>query len=405
MLTITVHRIENGHGLQKAPRENIVANSGSDTTAIETQDVATNSSLRLPLLLAAPVVLLLGSGYMWLTSGRYESTDNAEMQTGLVGIAADVSGKVVEVDVTENQLVKKGDVLFRIDPATARAGADAAEAELASATAGGGAARADYQQSLSEASAAQARLAFATGEAARQKQLVDQGISSKSQYDQAATAVQTARDTLAAAQARAQSKKAELAGSLSGPVDNLPAVRRAAAALESARIALANTVVRAPRDGVVTKVNQLQLGSYVSASRPVFMLAGTKFWVEANFKENQLEHMRVGQPATITIDAYSGTKLTGHVASFSPGTGNSFSLLPAENATGNWVKVVQRLPVEIAVDAVPAGLPLHAGLSAEVEVDTGPRHHLFGGGDDSPPASAPPASVMPPPPAGSAASR
>ena len=375
--------------------------SASDTppsaATLSSDEVPQNSRLRLPLLLAAPVVLVLGGTYVWFTGGRYESTDNAEMQTGLVGIAADVSGKVVEVDVTENQVVKQGDVLFRIDPATARAAADSAEAELASATAGGGSARADYQQALSEASAAQARLSFASGEAARQKQLVDQGISSKSQYDQAVTAVQTARDALAAAQAKAESKKAELAGSLSGPVDNLPAVRRAAAALESARIALANTVVRAPRDGVVTKVNQLQLGSYVTASRPVFMLAGTKFWVEANFKENQLEHMRVGQSATITIDAYPDVKLTGHVASFSPGTGNSFSLLPAENATGNWVKVVQRLPVQIAVDSVPAGLPLHAGLSSVVEVDTGPRHQLFGSGDDA----APPASG----PAGSAGSR
>ena len=373
--------------------------SASETPLSTASDdeVPQNSRLRLPLLLVAPVVLVLGGSYVWFTGGRYQSTDNAEMQTGLVGIAADVSGKVVEVDVTENQTVKQGDVLFRIDPATARAAADSAEAELASATAGGGSARADYQQALSEASAAQARLSFASGEAARQKQLVDQGISSKSQYDQAVTAVQTARDALAAAQAKAESKKAELAGSLSGPVDNLPAVRRAAAALESARIALANTVVRAPRDGVVTKVNQLQLGSYVTASRPVFMLAGTKFWVEANFKENQLEHMRVGQSATITIDAYPDVKLTGHVASFSPGTGNSFSLLPAENATGYWVKVVQRLPVQIAVDSVPAGLPLHAGLSSVVEVDTGPRHQLFGSGDDA----APPASG----PAGSAGSR
>ena len=373
--------------------------SASETPLSTASDdeVPQNSRLRLPLLLVAPVVLVLGGSYVWFTGGRYQSTDNAEMQTGLVGIAADVSGKVVEVDVTENQTVKQGDVLFRIDPATARAAADSAEAELASATAGGGSARADYQQALSEASAAQARLSFASGEAARQKQLVDQGISSKSQYDQAVTAVQTARDALAAAQAKAESKKAELAGSLSGPVDNLPAVRRAAAALESARIALANTVVRAPRDGVVTKVNQLQLGSYVTASRPVFMLAGTKFWVEANFKENQLEHMRVGQSATITIDAYPDVKLTGHVASFSPGTGNSFSLLPAENATGNWVKVVQRLPVQIAVDSVPAGLPLHAGLSSVVEVDTGPRHQLFGSGDDA----ASPASG----PAGSAGSR
>ena len=362
-----------------------MTNSASD--APQSADEAKDSRLRTPLLLAAPVVLVLGSIFYYFTSGRYESTDNAELTTGLVGVAADVSGKVVEIDVTENQLVKQGDILFRIDPATARANADSADAQLASARAAGEASRADYQQSLSEVAAAQARLTFAQSEVARQKQLVDQGISSKSQYDEAVTNVATARDALTAAQAKSESKKAALAGSLSGPVDALPAVRQAAAALESAQLNLGYTVVRAPRDGVVTKVNELQLGSYVTASRPVFVLAGTKFWVEANFKESQLEHMRVGQKATISIDAFPDVKLTGHVSSFSPGTGNSFSILPAENATGNWVKVVQRLPVEIAVDEVPAGLPLHAGLSSEVEVDTGARHHLFGNGDESvPPA-------------------
>jgi membrane fusion protein (multidrug efflux system) len=150
--------------------------------------------------------------------------------------------------------------------------------------------------------------------------------------------------------------------------------------LQAARIALDRTVVRAPSDGVVTKVNQLQPGSYVTASRPVFTLAGTRFWVEANFKEGQLRYMRIGQPATVRIDAYSDVTIKGRVASFSPGTGNAFSLLPAENATGNWVKVTQRLPVEIELVDLPEGLPLHAGLSAEVEVDTGHRRSLFGGG-------------------------
>lgn len=354
------------------------------------QDVSVEappSRLRGPLLLAAPVVLIIGALYFYLTGGRYESTDNAQVQTGLVGIAAEVSGKIVEIDVHENQVVKAGDVLFRIDPDNAQAAVDAAEAELANASAAGGSKRAEYQQDLSDAQAAQARLTFATGEAQRQKQLVAQGISSQSQYDQAVTAARTAKDAVAAAQAKADAKKAEIAGNVDGPIEKLPSVRQAAAALETARIALRNTVVKAPRDGVVTKVNQVQLGTYVSASRPVFMLAGTRFWVEANFKENQLQYMRVGQPAQISIDAYPGVKLKGHVASFSPGTGNSFSILPAENATGNWVKVVQRLPVEIAIDSVPEGLPMHAGLSTEVEVDTGHQRHLFGA--DTQPSNGP----------------
>ena len=336
------------------------------------------SKLRGPLLIVAPVVVAIGALALYLTGGRTESTDNAELQTGLVGIAADVSGKVTEIDVHENEVVKAGDVLFRIDPAIAQANVDAAQAALAAAKAAVGSSRADLQESTSGIAAARTRLSFARAEADRQKALLAQGIASRSQYDQAMLAVSTAQDDIATAQDKAASRAAALTGGLGGPIDDQPMVRRAAAALESARIDLAHTVVRAPRDGVVTKVNQLQLGSYVTASRPVFMLAGTKFWVEANFKENQLANMRVGQPATIVIDAYSGVTLKGHVASFSPGTGNSFSILPAENATGNWVKVVQRLPVEIVLDQVPQGLPLHAGLSAVVDVDTGHKRHLFG---------------------------
>ena len=357
-----------------------------DRSAAEIEGLPAPSRLRGPLLLAAPVVLVAGTLFLYLTGGRYEVTDNAQLSTGLVGIAADVSGKVVEIDVTENQLVKAGDVLFRIDPATAEAAVHAAEAELAAARAGASGKAADYQQSLSDIGAAEARLHFAQGEAERQKQLLSQGIASQAQYDSAVTALHTARDDVASAHAKADSRKAEIAGTSATSLDGAPAVRRAAAALETARIALAHTIVHAPRDGVATKVNQLQIGSFVTASRPVFMLAGTKFWVEANFKENQLRYMRVGQPATVTIDAFANVKLTGHVASFSPGTGNSFSILPAENATGNWVKVVQRLPVEIALDSVPQGVPLHAGLSAEVEVDTGHKRHLFGADDTAEPA-------------------
>jgi membrane fusion protein (multidrug efflux system) len=168
------------------------------------------------------------------------------------------------------------------------------------------------------------------------------------------------------------------------PPDAQPAVQRAAAALKRARLNLGYTIVRAPQDGVVTRVNQLQVGDFVSASRPVFSLVGRHFWIEANYKENQLRYMRLGQPATVKIDAFPDREIKAHVASFSPGTGNSFALLPPENATGNWVKVVQRLPIELHFDEMPSDIPLHAGLSADVTVDTGHVRHLFG--RDTPPA-------------------
>jgi membrane fusion protein (multidrug efflux system) len=301
----------------------------------------------------------------------------------MVAVSASVSGKVTAIEVDENQLVHKGDVLFRIDPDSYQTAVAAAEAQLASARTDINSTQADYQEALSQVSAAQARAAYAQNEAARQRSLLSEGIASKAQYDQAVTEARTAHDAIAAAQAKAESLRASLSGNVGGPIDAQPAVRRAASQLESARIALSDTVVRAPQDGIVTRVHQLQVGNYVTAGRTVFMLTGTRFWVQANFKENQLRYMRIGQPATVKIDAFPDRKLKAHVASFSPGTGNSFSILPAENATGNWVKVVQRLPVEIAVDEIPAGLPLHTGLSVDVEVDTGHQRHLFG--PDTPP--------------------
>jgi membrane fusion protein, multidrug efflux system len=341
--------------------------------------------LRRILMLAAPVVVLIGGLYFYLNGGRYETTDNASLQTGMVAVSASVSGKVVAIEVTENQRVRRGDVLFRISPDGFETAAAAAEAQLASARTDIGAKQADYQEALSQVRAAEARAAYSRNEAARQGSLVKEGISSRAQYDQALTQARTARDAVAAAQAKAESLRASLAGDVGGPVDAQPAVRQAASQLESARIALRDTVVRAPQDGIVTRVHQLQVGNYVTAGRTVFMLSGTRFWVQANFKESQLRYMRAGQPAMVEIDAFPDHKLKARVASFSPGTGNSFSILPAENATGNWVKVVQRLPVEIALDEVPADLPLHSGLSVEVVVDTGHQRHLFG--PDTPPYS------------------
>lgn len=341
--------------------------------------------LRRVLMLAAPVVLLAGGLYVYLTGGRYESTDNASLQTGMVAISPSVAGKVIAIEVTENQRVTKGQVLFRIGSETFEAAYAEAQASLADARTDIGSLQADYLEAMSQVRAAEARQAYARSEAARQGSLLKEGIASRAQFDAAAVEARTSADAIAAARAKAESLRAALAGNVGGPVDAQPAVRRAASQLEKARIALGDTVVRAPQDGIVTKVHQLQVGNYVQPGRPVFMLTGTRFWVQANFKENQLRYMRAGQPAEIRIDAFPDHTLKGHVESFSPGTGNSFSILPAENATGNWVKVVQRLPVQITIDGSTGDLPLSSGLSAEVEVDTGHKRHLFG--PDTPPST------------------
>lgn len=330
------------------------------------------SKLRRPLMLGGIVVALLIGAYIYFTGGRYVETDNAQLQTGKVMIAANVSGRVITVEVQENQLVKAGQVLFRIDPNTFEASVSSAEASLAGAISDVSSTQADLAASQSEVSKAQSELAFAQGEVARQQSLLKDGISSQAQVDQAILAVRRAQASIATAQAKAAAIAARVPG---GSTTAQPNSRRAAAALQQARIALNDTVVRAPQDGVVTKVNQLQVGTYVSAGKPLFVLSGTKFWVEANFKENQLRYMRVGQPATIKVDAFPDPLLKGRIASFSPGTGNTFSVLPAENATGNWVKVTQRLPVIIALDSLPKDTPLHAGLSVNVTVDTGHKRY------------------------------
>ncbi|MGE5723032.1 MAG: HlyD family secretion protein, partial [Sphingomonadales bacterium] len=329
---------------------------------------ARRSRLRRPLLLAAPIVAIIAALFFYLHGGRYETTDNASLQAGQVSISPSINGTVIAVEVRENQAVRPGQVLFRIDPAPYQAAVAEAEAQLADARTQIAATRAQYRQSQSEIQAARDKLTFAVREAARQKELLAEGISSQAQYDQAVLAARTARQGIQTTQHQAESVRASLSGNVDAPAEAQPAVQRAKAALDRARINLGHTTVRAMQAGIVTKVNQLQVGNYVSASKPVFMLVGQRIWVEANFKENQLRYMRLGQPATVKIDAYPDYELRARLTSFSPGTGNSFSLLPAENATGNWVKVVQRLPVELTLLDVPDGLPLHAGLSAEVTV-------------------------------------
>ncbi|TCM22327.1 membrane fusion protein (multidrug efflux system) [Novosphingobium sp. PhB165] len=338
---------------------------------------ARRKPLRAVLMLAGPLIVLTGAGWFYLSGGRYEETDNAALQTGMVAISPNVAGTVVDIAVRENEHVRKGQVLFRIRPTNFTAAVDSAEAELAKAQTDAASRRADYQEALTQVSAAQARHDFAMGEASRQKSLTGEGISSRAQYEQASTEARTALQAIAAAEARAESLRAGLAGHVEGDTSALPDVRKAAAKLAQARIDLADTEVRAPQDGIVTRVNQLQVGNYVSPGRAVFMLTGLNFWVQANFKEDQLRYMRAGQPATVTLDAFPDHAFKAHVQSFSPGTGSSFSVLPAENATGNWVKVVQRLPVQVTLDEPAGNLPLGAGLSASVKVDTGHERHLF----------------------------
>lgn len=349
---------------------------GSAAQPLPTRDW--RSRLRLPLMLLGLAIVAVFAAYFYLTGGRFESTDDAYVRAARVDISADVAGRVQELAVRDNEIVHKGDVLFRLDDAPFRIAVEEASAQLAAARLQIESLKANYRQRQAELASAQDTLAFQQHEFERQQRLLGSGIASQLQVDRVAHARDEARTQVAGAQQQIAAVVASLGGNPNVAPDRHPTVQQAQALLDRARLNLSYTVIVAPSDGVVTRVEQLQVGDYIKASAPVFALVSARdIWIEANFKEDQLTHMHVGQSATVQVDSYPGKTFEGRVASVSPGTGSQFSVLPPENATGNWVKVVQRLPVRIELDRLEPALPLHSGLSANVIVDTQYQHHLF----------------------------
>jgi membrane fusion protein, multidrug efflux system len=335
--------------------------------------------MRLPLMIAGPALVIVVGAYFYLTGGRFESTDDAYVETARVAVSANVAGRVSELDVHDNQRVLRGDVLFRLDDASFRIAVEEAAAHLAAARLQIDTLKANYRQRQSELASAKDTLAYRQREYDRQTKLRASGISSQTQVDNAVHALDEARAAVAGAEQQIAAVVASLGGNPAIAPERHPSVQQAQAALDHAKLQLSYTAVSAPSDGVVTQVERLQVGSYINAAQPLFALVSTgDVWIEANFKEDQLTHMRVGQPAEVRVDSYPGKVFEGRVASLAPGTGSQFSALPPENATGNWVKVVQRLPVRIELDQLDPAFPLHAGLSADVRVDTGHRRRVFG---------------------------
>jgi membrane fusion protein (multidrug efflux system) len=330
--------------------------------------------VRRALLIGGPLVAAAVAAVLYLMGGRYVSTDDAYVEAARVQISANISARVTEVAVHDNQHVSKGQLLFRLDERPFRIAVESAKAQLAAARLRISALQAAYGRYKADEQAADATQAYQQREVDRHTKLAASGISSRAQLDQTTHELETARQHLAAAAQQSASALVELNGDPLAPVDSHPAVQEAQAALDRARLDFSYTVVNAPIDGIVTRVEQLQVGTYVNTATPLFALVSDKnLWVEANFKETDLTYMRPGQTATIDMDAYPSEPFKGQVESASPGTGSSFSLLPPENASGNWVKVVQRLPVRIAIDPSHADLPLAAGMSVTVEIDT---HHM-----------------------------
>jgi membrane fusion protein (multidrug efflux system) len=340
--------------------------------------------LRLPLMIAGPLAVVVIGTYVYFTGGRYQSTDDAYVRVAQVDVSADVGGRVTELNVHDNQRVHRGDVLFTLDEAPFRIAVAQAEAQLGKARLQVEQLKATYRQRQADLAAARDTLNYRQTEYSRQQRLVEKGISSQAQFDAAVHSKQSAEQQYSSSQQEIAAALAALDGNPNVPLAQHPSVMEAQAQLDRARLNLSYATVKAPQDGIVAKVEQLQVGSHINASQPVFaLMSATDVWVEANFKEVQLAHMQPGQTASVVIDALPGRKFTAKVASLSPGTGSEFSVLPAENATGNWVKVVQRVPVRLEIVGLPPSLQLQSGLSATVKVDTNHRRHLFGGSDET----------------------
>lgn len=328
---------------------------------------------RIALMISVPIVLAAIGGYMWLTGGRYVDTDNAYVQQTKVALSADVAGRIVEVHVHDNQPVKAGDVVFKIDPAPYEIALSEAQAALAGARMNVEQLRVAYETAKAKLAAAQSTLDIRKRELDRNDSLAGKGFQTQAGLDDVRLSVQQAQSDVDLARQGVDAAAAALDGNPEIETDQFPAVLTALAAVDTAKRNLAKTVVTAPADGIVTQVSNLNVGQFVAMGTAIASLVETSdTWVEANFKETQLTNLKAGQPAEVTVDAYPGVALEGHVQSIGAATGSEFSLIPAQNATGNWVKVTQRIPVRIHLDST-ANHDLRAGMSAVVTIDTKPQ--------------------------------
>lgn len=324
---------------------------------------------RMAIMGIIPLLIIAGAVGFWYSQQGKVMTDNAYVQQDKVSVSAEVGGKIITVAVREGQQVKAGDVLFVVDPEPYAIQLAQADAAIAGAQANATALASAPALSGADIAAAREDIGFARSNAERQRALWSRGFTTRADYEAAQHQLAQAQETLRMAEARQDEARAKLATGRQVP-GVLPAIAAARAQRRAAELNLARTVVRAPLAGRITQADRLQAGQELVSGLPVVtIVANASSYVEANFKETDLAEMQVGQPAEIVLDAYPGLRLKGHVASIGAGTGSEFSVLPAQNATGNWVKVTQRVPVRITIDQA-SRRPLLAGLSSQVTVTT-----------------------------------
>jgi membrane fusion protein, multidrug efflux system len=329
-------------------------------------------TLRATLLLIIPALAACLLLFFYLFSGRYVSTDNAYIGAQKVLITPEVSGKVVSITVQEGQLLKPGDELFAIDPVPYRLAAQEAEARLARVKTDFESLRSNFASLGKRIELSRQALEAAQSDYDRKLALLNNRISTPSDVDRSRAALVVAKAQLEQLQQQEAAARIQLLGKPDLPLERFPQYLEALAALDRARRDLANTTLRAPIAGVATQVTSIQMGRYLMAGAAVFsIIDSANVWVEANPKETDLTFVRPGQAVAITIDAFPSRHWTGVVSAISPGTGAQFSILPPQNAAGNWIKIVQRVPVRIEFSPGQDVRRLRAGMSAVIEIDTG----------------------------------
>jgi membrane fusion protein, multidrug efflux system len=339
--------------------------------------------LRIHLMVGGIVLVALVSGVAWLMGGRYVSTDNAYVRAAKLMVSTDVSGIVSTVNVKEGQSVKTGDVLFQVDPAQFRIALDNAKASLAQTALNIESMKQDYRRIQSDIASQGAQAELAEANYDRAEALVKTGSGSRANYDQTRFTLETVKKQLQSLNDQGKMQLARLAGNADIAPEDHPTYRQVKAQVDEAQRQLDHTTVRSPFNGIVTQVAALQPGAYLVAQTAaltntgaVALVSTDDMWVEANMKETDLTHVRVGNHVDIYVDTYPDRIWSGTVESISPATGAEFSLLPAQNSSGNWVKIVQRITVKVKVDRKPDDPLLRAGMSVIVDIDTKHRRSL-----------------------------
>lgn len=329
------------------------------------------SRLRKLLLLVVPALAVLGGLLLWQQGGRYITSENAYVRADIVQISPEVAGRVVEVLVRDHARVEAGTILLRIDPEPFRLAVEKAEAELDAARTLVEVARATYRETQSELGELQARADHLLRQARRQQELAARGVSPATRLEETQNDADVARERINVVRQRLVRLLTTLKGDPDLPVDEHPNVRERLVERDRAALDLARTQIRAPVSGTVVNM-RVQRGEQLRAAMPLFALVSDRRpWVDANLKETTLAHVGIGQRVEVVLDLYPGLVWEGEVESISPATGAEFAILPPQNASGNWVKVVQRLPVRIRLLPRPDEPPLRAGITATVSIDTG----------------------------------